>query len=212
MKFTLSWLKEHLDTDADAKTIGERLTAIGLEVESIADPGAALKDFIVGEVVTAEKHPNADKLRLCTVSDGKDTLQIVCGAPNARAGIKVVLARPGTVIPATGEALKIGKIRDVESRGMMCSARELLLGEDHNGIIELKADASVGQAAAPALAAPLCAKPAFICSTSRWASSNHNSALFYGAASNIICVSTSAPPFLSPMIRRRPTRLPTASL
>ena len=153
MKFTLSWLKEHLDTDAAPEAIGEKLTSIGLEVESITDPGAALKDFVVGEVLTAEKHPNADKLRLCSVSDGKDTLQIVCGAPNARAGIKVVLARPGTVIPATGEALKIGKIRDVESRGMMCSARELLLGEDHDGIIELKADAKAGQPVAGALEA-----------------------------------------------------------
>jgi len=151
MKFTLSWLKEHLDTDADAATIGERLTAIGLEVESITDPGAALKDFIVGEVVTAEKHPNADKLRLCSVSDGKDTLQIVCGAPNARAGIKVVLARPGTTIPASGDVLKLGTIRGVESRGMMCSARELLLGEDHDGIIELKAGAKVGQGVVAAL-------------------------------------------------------------
>ncbi len=150
MKFTLSWLKEHLDTDADAATIGARLTAIGLEVESITDPGAALKDFVVGEVVAAEKHPNADKLRLCSVSDGKDTLQIVCGAPNARAGIKVVLARPGSVIPATGDVLKLGTIRGVESRGMMCSARELLLGEDHDGIIELKAGARVG---APVVAA-----------------------------------------------------------
>ena len=151
MKFTLSWLKEHLDTEASAAEIGDRLTSIGLEVESITDPGAGLKDFIVGEVITAEKHPNADKLRLCTVSDGKDTLQIVCGAPNARAGIKVVLARPGTVIPATGDALKIGKIRDVESRGMMCSARELLLGEDHNGIIELKANAKPGATVVSAL-------------------------------------------------------------
>ena len=144
MKLTLSWLKEHLDTDATVEQIGERLTAIGLEVESITDPGAALKDFIVGEVITAEKHPNADKLRLCSVSTGKENLQIVCGAPNARAGIKVVLARPGTVIPATGEALKLGTIRGVESRGMMCSARELLLGEDHDGIIELKPGAEVG--------------------------------------------------------------------
>ncbi len=150
MKFTLSWLKEHLDTDASAAEIGARLTAIGLEMESITDPGAGLKGFIVGEVITAEKHPNADKLRLCSVSDGKDALQIVCGAPNARAGIKVVLARPGTVIPATGDVLKIGKIRDVESRGMMCSARELLLGEDHDGIIELKPGAKAG---APAVAA-----------------------------------------------------------
>jgi len=151
MKFTLSWLKEHLDTDATPAEIGERLTSIGLEVESITDPGAALKDFIVGEVVTAEKHPNADKLRLCSVSDGKDTLQIVCGAPNARAGIKVVLARPGTVIPATGDTLKLGTIRGVESRGMMCSARELLLGEDHDGIIELKAGAKVGAPVVTAL-------------------------------------------------------------
>src|SRR5580698_2188484 len=151
MKFTLSWLKEHLDTDATPAQIAERLTAIGLEVESITDARAALKDFIVGEVIACEKHPNADKLRLCSVSDGKDTLQIVCGAPNARAGIKVVLARPGTVIPASGEALKIGTIRGVESRGMMCSARELLLGEDHDGIIELAEGSKVGAPAAAAL-------------------------------------------------------------
>jgi phenylalanyl-tRNA synthetase beta chain len=151
VKFTLSWLREFLDTDASAQTIAEKLTAIGLEVESLTDPGAGLKDFIVGEVITAEKHPNADKLRLCSVNDGKDNLQIVCGAPNARAGIKVVLARPGTVIPASGEALKVGKIRDVESRGMMCSARELLLGEDHDGIIELKPGAQVGAPVTAAL-------------------------------------------------------------
>ncbi len=151
MKLTLSWLKEHLDTDASAEVIAEKLTSIGLEVEGIADTSAGLKDFIVGEVVTAEKHPNADKLRLCSVSTGTESLQIVCGAPNARAGIKVVLARPGTVIPATGEALKIGSIRGVESRGMMCSARELLLGQDHDGIIELPADAKVGGPAAAAL-------------------------------------------------------------
>jgi phenylalanyl-tRNA synthetase beta chain len=151
MKFTLSWLKEHLDTDADVAAIGEKLTSIGLEVESITDPGSALKDFIVGEVITAQKHPNADKLRLCNVTDGQDTLQIVCGAPNARAGIKVVLARPGTVIPATGDALKLGTIRGVESRGMMCSARELLLGEDHDGIIELKPGAKVGTPVVAAL-------------------------------------------------------------
>ena len=151
MKFTLSWLKEHLDTDATPGEIAARLTAIGLEVESVTDPGAGLKDFIVGEVVTAEKHPNADKLRLCSVSDGKDTLQIVCGAPNARAGIKVVLARPGTVIPASGEALKLGTIRGAESRGMMCSARELLLGEDHNGIIELQPGAKAGEPVVAAL-------------------------------------------------------------
>ena len=154
MKLTLSWLKDHLETDATAEQIADKLTSIGLEVEGISDAGAALKDFIVGEVLTAEKHPNADKLRLCTVSTGDGApLQIVCGAPNARAGIKVVLARPGTVIPASGEALKVGKIRDVESFGMMCSARELLLGEDHDGIIELGAEAQAGAPAAAALAA-----------------------------------------------------------
>jgi phenylalanyl-tRNA synthetase beta chain len=154
VKFTLSWLKDHLDTDATAEEIAGKLTSIGLEVEGISDAGAALKDFVVGEILTAEKHPNADKLRLCMVNAGEGSpLQIVCGAPNARAGIKVVLARPGTVIPASGEALKIGKIRDVESRGMMCSARELLLGEDHDGIIELGADAQAGAPAAAALAA-----------------------------------------------------------
>jgi phenylalanyl-tRNA synthetase beta chain len=153
MKFTLSWLKEHLETDADAQTIGKKLTSIGLEVESISDAGAALKDFIVGEILTADKHPNADKLRLCSVNAGDvSPLQIVCGAPNAQAGIKVVLARPGTVIPASGEALKIGTIRGVDSYGMMCSARELLLGEDHDGIIELAANAKVGGGVAEALA------------------------------------------------------------
>jgi phenylalanyl-tRNA synthetase beta chain len=151
MKFTLSWLKEHLDTDADAAAIADKLTAIGLEVESVSDPGAALKDFIVGEVIAADKHPNADRLRLCSVSTGSENIQIVCGAPNARAGIKVVLARPGTVIPATGEALKLGTIRGVESRGMMCSARELLLGEDHDGIIELKPGAAAGAPVTAAL-------------------------------------------------------------
>lgn len=152
MKFTLSWLKDHLDTSAGAQTIADKLTSIGLEVESIEDAGARLKDFTVAEIISAEKHPNADRLRLCMVNTGdKDPLQIVCGAPNARAGIKVVLARPGTVIPASGEALKVGSIRGVESRGMMCSARELLLGEEHDGIIELPAESKVGAAAAAAL-------------------------------------------------------------
>ena len=130
--------------------IADKLTSIGLEVESITDAGAALKDFTVAEIISAEKHPNADKLRLCSVNAGdKEPLQIVCGAPNARAGIKVVLARPGTVIPVSGEALKIGTIRGVESRGMMCSARELLLGDDHDGIIELAPDARKSAAPPP---------------------------------------------------------------
>jgi phenylalanyl-tRNA synthetase beta chain len=151
VKFTLSWLKEHLDTDASADVIAEKLTSIGLEVESVTDSSAALKDFIVAEVIAAEKHPNADKLRVCKVSTGTENLQIVCGAPNARVGIKVVLARPGTVIPVSGDVLKPGVIRGVESQGMMCSARELLLGQDHDGIIELPADAKVGGPATAAL-------------------------------------------------------------
>ena len=152
MKFTLSWLKEHLETDADAAAIAERLTSIGLEVESVEDAGARLKDFVVAHVVSAEKHPNADKLKLCMVDDGSGApIQVICGAPNAHTGMKAVFARPGVVIPVSGEALKIGTIRGVESRGMLCSARELLLGEDHDGIIELAADAKVGERAAVAL-------------------------------------------------------------
>ncbi|HEY0105315.1 MAG TPA: phenylalanine--tRNA ligase subunit beta [Rhizomicrobium sp.] len=152
MKFTLSWLKAHLDTGADVATIADKLTSIGLEVESIEDAGARLKDFVVAQVVSAEKHPNADKLKLCMVDDGSGApVQVVCGAPNAHAGMKAVFARPGTVIPVSGEALKVGTIRGVESRGMLCSARELLLGEDHDGIIELAADATIGDNAARAL-------------------------------------------------------------
>lgn len=145
MKFPLSWLKEHLDTTASLDAIVETLTLVGLEVEGVEDKGRALAPFVVGEVLTAEKHPNADKLRVCTVSIGTGApIQVVCGAPNARAGLKTVFAAPGTVIPATGTELKIGKIRDVESRGMLCSAREMGLSEEHDGILELPADAPVG--------------------------------------------------------------------
>ena len=151
MKFTLSWLKEHLETDADAKTVADTLTSIGLEVEAVEDKGAGLKDFIVAHVVSAEKHPNADKLKLCMVDTGDDIVQVVCGAPNARTGMKAVFARPGVVIPVSGEALKISTIRGVESRGMLCSQRELLLSDEHEGIIELSADAVTGEPAAHAL-------------------------------------------------------------
>src|SRR5215471_8048756 len=126
MKFTLSWLKEHLETDADAATVADKLTSIGLEVESVEDAGARLKDFTVASVISAEKHPNADKLKLCMVDTGAgDPVQVVCGAPNAHTGMKAVFARTGIVIPASGEVLKTGTIRGVESRGMLCSAREL---------------------------------------------------------------------------------------
>jgi phenylalanyl-tRNA synthetase beta chain len=152
MKFPLSWLKDHLETEADADTIAEKLTSIGLEVEAVEDAGARLKDFVVARVVTADKHPNADRLHLCCVdAGGKEPVQVVCGAPNARAGIKVVFAQPGTVIPVSGEALKVGTIRGVESRGMMCSGRELLISDDHDGIIELPDDAEVGAPVAKAL-------------------------------------------------------------
>ncbi len=152
MKFTLSWLRDHLDTDADAAAVADKLTAIGLEVESVEDSGARLKDFVVAHVVSAEKHPNADKLKLCMVDIGAGApVQVVCGAPNAHAGMKAVFARPGVVIPVSGEALKIGTIRGIESRGMLCSGRELLLSDDHDGIIELAADAVVGEPTAGAL-------------------------------------------------------------
>ena len=152
MKFTLSWLKAPLETDADAGMVAEKLTSIGLEVESVEDAGARLKDFTVAYVVSAEKHPNADKLKLCMVDTGAgEPVQVVCGAPNAHTGMKAVFAKPGVVIPATGAELKIGTIRGVESRGMLCSARELMLGDDHDGIIELPADAKVGELAAKAL-------------------------------------------------------------
>ena len=151
MKFTLSWLKEHLETDRTLDQISEALTALGIEVESIEDRAKALAPFIVAHVKSAEQHPNADRLRVCMVDTGTETVQVVCGAPNARAGIDVVLARPGAVIPASGDELKKGTIRGVESQGMMCSARELGLGEDHDGIIELSAGFKIGSPAAEAL-------------------------------------------------------------
>ncbi|HET9356334.1 MAG TPA: phenylalanine--tRNA ligase subunit beta [Sphingomicrobium sp.] len=145
MKFSLSWLREHLDTDADAAAIADKLTAIGLEVEGIDNPAEALRPFVVARVVTAEAHPQADKLRVLTVDTGSGApLQVVCGAPNARAGMLGVFGGPGTFVPGSGFTLKKAAIRGVESNGMMCSARELELGEDHDGIIELAADAPVG--------------------------------------------------------------------
>jgi len=144
VKFTLSWLKRHLDTQATPEQIAHRLTMLGLEVESLKDPAAGLTGFIVGHVLEAAPHPNADRLRLCKVATGQGSLEVVCGAPNARAGLKVALAIPGVVIPSTGEVLKAGSVRGVMSQGMMCSSRELLLGDDHAGIIELPASAPVG--------------------------------------------------------------------
>jgi phenylalanyl-tRNA synthetase beta chain len=144
VKFTLSWLREHLVTDTPLDEILSVLTRIGLEVEGVEDKAAALKDFTVGHVLNAVQHPNADKLRVCQVATKDGEVEVVCGAPNARTGIKVAFARVGSVIPATALELKAGAIRGVVSNGMLCSSRELLLGDDHDGIIELPADAVVG--------------------------------------------------------------------
>jgi phenylalanyl-tRNA synthetase beta chain len=145
MKLTLSWLKDHLETDASLAEIVERLTSIGLEVEAVDDK-ASLRPFVIAKVLTAEKHPDADKLRVLSVDPGTgDPIQVVCGAPNARAGLVGAFAAPGTYIPGTGITLGIGKIRGVESRGMMCSERELQLSDEHDGIIELPEDAPVGE-------------------------------------------------------------------
>ena len=145
MKFTLSWLKDHLDTDASAEEIADKLTAIGLEVEEVSNPAEALAPFRVAKVLTAEKHPQADKLQVLTVDAGTgERIQVVCGAPNARAGMVGVFGPPGTYIPGSDITLKVAAIRGVESRGMMCSSRELELGDDYSGIIELPGDAPVG--------------------------------------------------------------------
>ncbi|QDL99931.1 phenylalanine--tRNA ligase subunit beta [Rhodopseudomonas palustris] len=148
MKLTLSWLKDHLDTDEPLEKLADKLTMIGLEVEGIEDKAKALAPFTIAKVLTAEKHPNADKLQVCTVDvgDGGAPVQVVCGAPNARAGLVTVFAAPGTYIPAKDFTLGIGNIRGVESRGMLCSAAELQISDDHDGIIELPADAPVGAA------------------------------------------------------------------
>ena len=145
MKLTLSWLKDHLDTTAGLDEIVATLTRIGLEVESVEDQGKNLAPFIVVKVVSAVPHPNADKLRVCMVDVGEDDLvQVVCGAPNARGGMKSVFSPPGTYIPSKKITIAVGDIRGVESRGMLCSAAELELSEDHDGIIDLPTDAPVG--------------------------------------------------------------------
>ncbi|MEM6267586.1 MAG: phenylalanine--tRNA ligase subunit beta, partial [Pseudomonadota bacterium] len=149
MKFSTTWLKDHLDTNASLQEITDALNAIGLEVEGVEDPSETLKGFTVAKVVSAQNHPDADKLQVLKVDTGDgELLQVVCGAPNARAGMKGVLGLPGAVVPSNGMELRKAAIRGVESTGMMCSARELELGEDHDGIIELPEDASVGHSLA----------------------------------------------------------------
>lgn len=146
MKFTLSWLKEHLDTDADIDAVANALNRIGLEVEGIENPAEKLAAFRVAKVLSAAPHPQADKLQVLSVDAGDGPKQVVCGAPNARAGLVGVFGSPGAVVPANGMVLKVAAIRGVESNGMMCSVYELELGDDHDGIIELPADAPVGTA------------------------------------------------------------------
>jgi phenylalanyl-tRNA synthetase beta chain len=147
MKFTLSWLKDHLETNATLDEIVATLTRIGLEVAEAHDPAAALKDFVIAQVIEAKPHPNADRLRVCMVDAGGEALvQVVCGAPNARTGMKSVFAPPGSFIPGKKITLGKGVIRGVESAGMLCSGAELELSEDHEGIIELPEAAPVGQA------------------------------------------------------------------
>ncbi|MCX8502846.1 MAG: phenylalanine--tRNA ligase subunit beta [Beijerinckiaceae bacterium] len=145
MKFTLSWLKEHLDTSASLDAIVDGLTKVGLEVEGVEDPAKALAPYITAYVISAEQHPNADRLRVCMVDigDGKP-VQVVCGAPNARTGMKSVFSPPGTYIPGKNITISVGMVRGVESAGMLCSGFELGLSEDHDGIIDLPADAPVG--------------------------------------------------------------------
>ena len=146
MKFTLPWLKEHLDTVEPLVAIVDKLTMIGLEVERVEDKAALLKPFVIANVISAEKHPNADRLRVCMVDtgDGKP-IQVVCGAPNARAGMKGVFSAPGAFIPGKNITLQVGTIRGVESRGMLMSEAELQLSDSHDGIIDLPADAPVGK-------------------------------------------------------------------
>lgn len=147
MKFTLSWLREHLETEAELATIVETLTRIGLEVEGVDNAAEKLAPFVIAEVLSAAPHPQADKLQVLSVDAGTgEAIQVVCGAPNARAGLKGVFGAPGAYVPGSDLTLKVAAIRGVESRGMMCSVRELELGEEHDGIIELGSDAPVGAA------------------------------------------------------------------
>src|SRR6201994_4249066 len=144
MKTTLAWLKEHLETEVPVDAIVDRLIMLGQDVEGVENRAAGLEPFTVASVVSAERHPNADRLKVCVVDTGEDRVQVVCGAPNAHTGMKGVFAPAGTIIPRTGVVLKETVIRGVASHGMLCSAYELGLGDDHEGIIELPQDAPVG--------------------------------------------------------------------
>ncbi|MEK7244787.1 MAG: phenylalanine--tRNA ligase subunit beta, partial [Pseudomonadota bacterium] len=151
MKFTLVWLKEHLETSAPLEQIAATLTRIGLEVEDVADPARAFKDFIVARIESAVPHPNADRLKVCMVNTGHETIQVICGAANARAGLVGVFAPAGSFVPGTAVQLKKTAIRGVESNGMMLSERELGLSSAHEGIVELASPPPLGSPAAAAL-------------------------------------------------------------
>jgi len=144
MKFTLSWLKEHLETQAALDEIVDKLTMVGLEVEKVTDRAKGLETFVVGHVIEAKQHPNADRLRVCTVDNGKETVELVCGAPNARTGMKGVFAPSGSYIPGTDLTLKPTEIRGVLSNGMLLSEREMGISDEHEGIVELSDDAKIG--------------------------------------------------------------------
>ena len=144
MKFTLSWLKDHLDTSADLDVIADTLTNIGLEVEHIENKAEEFRKFTAAKVISAEKHPNADRLRVCNVESINGNFQVVCGAPNAKAGIMGIFAPVNSYIPGTNVNLKKSEIRGVESCGMLLSERELGISDEHDGIIELKGDHKIG--------------------------------------------------------------------
>src|SRR3954469_15683983 len=149
MKVTLTWLRQYVDFDWSAEQLAEHLTMLGLEVEGIQKLGGEFEGVVVAQVLASEKHPNADKLSVCRVADGKGERQIVCGAKNFKVGDKVPLALPGCTLPTPAGAppftIKVGKLRGVESQGMMCSAKELGLAEDAEGLLILPPDATVGQ-------------------------------------------------------------------
>jgi phenylalanyl-tRNA synthetase beta chain len=151
MKFTLKWLKEHLDTEASIEEICDGLVGVGLEVEGVEDQASALAAFTVCRVKEARQHPNADRLRVCDVETKDGLVQVVCGAPNARTGLVGIFAAPGTHVPGTGVDLEVGTIRGVESAGMLCSERELMISDAHDGIIDLQGDFEIGMSAAEAL-------------------------------------------------------------
>ena len=145
MKFTISWLKEHLDTQKSDQELIDSLTNIGLEVEDVVNASEIFSNFTVAQVIEEKKHPNADKLKVCRVDIGSDIVDVVCGAPNVEKDMKVVYAPPGSTIPSTQMKLKVSKIRGVESLGMMCSEFELGISDDHDGIIKLDDSIKVGQ-------------------------------------------------------------------